>query len=434
MLSYQDFVQSADRSRAMLEAVRQYRQSAFFSDALRAERYFRGENDAIARKTILRARKIETKDAQGRRRTRAAMEDVIGNRIASRFFARFVCQESQYLLQNGCVLDDASRAALGWAFDGALARMSEKALIQGVCWGFWNGDRLDLLEAAEDARSGFAPLYDAFDGQIRAGIRFWQRGEKDPLRMQLFLPDGVSLWLAEGDGAALIRSECYAAPTNGLPILPLWGNPEHRSELGPALRSKIDAYDRILSDFADNLDRANDVYWVLNNFGGTAEDIAETLETIHKLKAVTSLSDGSGSTATAEPKTIDVPYAAREAALTLLRRSLYEDAMALDTEALTGGSLTNVAIRAAFANLDLKCDRFEWQVAHFVRSLLGLLGVDRPMIRFPRQVLTNTLETARALQLTRADLDREAALRLNPLLQPEEADRIRRTTEAEADA
>lgn len=71
-----------------------------------------------------------------------------------------------------------------------------------------------------------------------------------------------------------------------LPLIPLYANQEGKSELTPAIQAKIDAYDNILSDFADNLARANDVYWVLNNFSGTTEDIAEMLEEISRIKAV----------------------------------------------------------------------------------------------------------------------------------------------------
>ena len=205
------------------------------------------------------------------------------------------------------------------------------------------------------------------------------------------------------------------------PLVPLWANEEHRSEFTPSIKSKIDAYDRILSDFADNLDRANDVYWVLNNFGGTSDDIAEMLAEISRVKAVANLSDGSGTAATAEPHTIQVPFEARQAALRLLERALYRDWMALDTSELTGGSLTNVAIRAATAGLQLKANRFEWQCFHFVRSLLRLMGVDSDAIRFQREDIANQSEIVRDIERMRPDIDRATALRLNPYLQPEEA-------------
>ena len=217
-----------------------------------------------------------------------------------------------------------------------------------------------------------------------------------------------------------------------LPIIPLFANAERQSELTPAIKAKIDAYDNILSDFADNLDRANDVYWVLNNFGGTTDDIAEMLEEIQRIKAVATLSDGTGSASTAEPRTIEVPYAARRAALEVLERALYQDYMALNMDALTGGSLTNVAIRTAAANLNLKADRYEWQVFRFMQELLTLLGVTTDEIRFQRQAIANESETVQDIAAMRGYIDRRTALKLNPYIQPEEIDALLSGTEEEA--
>ena len=165
--------------------------------------------------------------------------------------------------------------------------------------------------------------------------------------LRLFEQDGVTILRVSGKQVDVVREKTAYVRTlrrdalgdtldverqgyGRLPLIPLYANQEGKSELTPAIQAKIDAYDNILSDFADNLARANDVYWVLNNFSGTTEDIAEMLEEISRIKAVANLSDGSGSGATAEPHTIEVPYAARQAALNLLERALYNDYMALD--------------------------------------------------------------------------------------------------------
>ena len=70
-LTYQDYLQSPDRRAFLTEAVTRYTTSAFFRDCLTATAYFRGENTTVARKTILRARRVETRDARGRSRSRA---------------------------------------------------------------------------------------------------------------------------------------------------------------------------------------------------------------------------------------------------------------------------------------------------------------------------------------------------------------------------
>ena len=437
-MTYQTYLAAEDKGRCLLQGVQAYKASPFFRLGLQATAYFRGENPAVAQKTVLRASKIETTDASGRRRSRTRMRDVVGNRVASGFFARFVTQQAQYLLGNGVTIGgEGVKAKLGMDFDLTLARMGEKALLHGVCWGYWNADHVEIVEAVRDPYSGFFPLIDETGGETRMGVQFWQLDARAPLCLRVFEPQGVSLWREEKGvllplepfrpyrlirRESVLGTEMIAEAVKALPLVPFWANEERRSELTPAIRSKIDCYDRILSDFADNLDRANDVYWVLNNFGGTVDDIAEVLETIQKLKAVTSLSDGTGTTATAEPHTISVPYEARQAALKLLEKSLYQDYMALNMDEITGGGLTNVAIRAACANLDLKANRFEWQAYAFVRGLLALLDADTESVRFTRQTIADESEIIRNIQVMRGDIDRVTALRLNPYLQPEEVE------------
>ena len=440
-VTYQDWCAAADRGRLLLSAIEQYKLSKDFSLALEAGDYFRGRNTAVSRKTILRARKIESRDASGRKRIRTGTEDVVGNRIGSGFLFRFITQQNQFLLASGCILSDAeTKARLGADFDHQLAALGERALIHGVSWGFWNADHLEVLEAARDSRSGFFALMDEVTDEPMVGIQFWQIDAHKPMYIRLFELDGITVLKVEKSalipvdekrpyvitmrsdalGDEILSIENYPR----LPIIPLYANTERHSELTPAIKAKIDAYDNILSDFADNLDRANDVYWVLNNFGGTTDDIAQMLEEIQRIKAVANLSDGSGSSSTAEPHTIEVPYAARKTALDILERALYQDYMALNVDALTGGSLTNVAIRVATANLNLKADRYEWQVFRFVQQLLSLLGIDTQEIRFQRQCIANESETVADIAAMRPDIDRRTALKLNPYIQPEEIDAL----------
>ena len=435
-ITWQDYLASSDQAGLLLEAIRRYKASPQFNWALEANCYFRGENSAVSRKTILRARKMETRDASGRRRVRTGTEDVVGHRIPSAFLYRFVTQQNQFLLSEGVSLPTACKSALGADFDHQLERLGEAALLHGCAWGFWNADHIEVIEAAKNAYSGFFPLLDEMTGAVMLGVQFWQIAPDRPMYIRLFEEDGVRILRQTGGLLSVaVEKEPYrrtlisdalesAVVTETgygrLPLIPLMANTEAASELTPAIKAKIDAYDAILSDFADNLERANDVYWVLNNFGGTMDEVAELLEQINRVKAVANLSDGSGSGATAEPRTIEVPYAARREALSLLERALYQDYMALNMDALTGGSLTNVAIRAAAADLNLKADRYEWQLRRFVQELLTLIGRPTEDIRFIRQTIANDSEVVQDIYRMRQDIDQRTALRLNPYIQEEE--------------
>lgn len=439
-ITWQDYLSTQDREVLLLEAIRRYKASPGFHRALEANCYFRGENPQVARKTILRARKIEGVDTAGRHRVRAGTEDVVGNRIASAFLFRFVTQQNQFLLSEGVSLPEDVKSRLGGDFDHQLERLGECALLHGCAWGFWNADHIEIIEAAKNAYSGFFPLLDEMTGEMKLGVQFWQLAADRPMYVRIFDEEGVLILQEDGKGLRIaVQKEPYRRTLcedalercitidggyGRIPLIPLKANTDGSSELTPAIKAKIDAYDAILSDFADNLERANDVYWVLNNFGGTMDEVAELLEQINRVKAVANLSDGSGNGATAEPRTIEVPYAARRAALDLLERALYQDYMALDMDALTGGSLTNVAIRAAAANLNLKADRYEWEVRQFVISLLELIGHPTQDVRFNRQCIANESEVVADIAAMRDDIDKRTALRLNPYIQEEEIEAL----------
>ena len=439
-VTWQDYLAASDKAALLLEAIRRYKASVSFNRALEANCYFRGENSAVSRKTILRARKMESRDASGRRRIRTGTEDVVGNRIASAFLYRFVTQQNQFLLSEGVSLPENCKSALGADFDHQLERLGESALLHGCAWGFWNADHIEVIEAAKNSFTGFFPLLDEMTGQAMLGVQFWQIAPDRPMYVRIFEEDGARILRQDGSGLSIVTekepyrrilvedavSSAVITETSygRLPLVPLLANNDAASELTPAIKAKIDAYDAILSDFADNLERANDVYWVLNNFGGTMDEVAELLEQINRVKAVANLSDGSGSSATAEPRTIEVPYAARREALHLLERALYQDYMALNMDALTGGSLTNVAIRAAAADLNLKADRYEWQLRRFVQELLTLIGRPTEDIRFSRQTIANDSEIVADIYKMRGDIDQRTALRLNPYIQEEEIEAL----------
>lgn len=448
--TYQDWLSTPEAARVALigKVIDTYKASADFMAAATAEGYFSSDSTAVGSKVVLQVKKIRHKDDNGKMRSSAVTEDVVGNRIRSNFFSRFVTQQNQFLLGNGVTLkDEGTKARLGLGFDKTLEQIGEKALLHGVCWGYWNVDHLEMLPAYLNDLSGFVALLDERTSEPGVGIQFWQMGGERPLYVRLFEADGVTeyrkdkagfvetapkraykqTWVRDAAGAELVGVENYAR----LPIVPFYASESKRGELTPAIKSKIDLYDRILSDFGDNLDRANDVYWVLNNFGGTTDEIYTMLEEIRRLKAVANLSDGTGSSSTAEPHTIEVPYAARKTALELLEKALHQDYMALDMTALTGGSLTNVAIKVAMTNLNLKADRYEWQAFRFVQGILALVGVETEEIRFKRRSIVNDSEVVQDISIMRDYIDDETALKLNPYIAQEEVDKILKRMAAE---
>lgn len=424
--------------------IKLYKASDDFRNALTANEYFRGNNPEVQKKAILRKRlvdvEVQGEDGRTKKVQQTMANELIGNRIPNKIFGRFVIQQNQFLLSNGVTMQDATmKERLGRGFDKVLQRIGQNALKHGVGWGFWNHDHIESISAADDALTGFVALIDEMTQEPMVGIQFWQISSKKPMTVRLFEGDGITMYrtregkleISEPKRAYVVTSMVdalgVAAQTgtnyDRLPVIPFFANDEKASELTYAIKQKIDLYDRIVSDFGDNLDRTNDVYWVLNNYGGSTREIQSMLRMIEELRVVVNQTDG-GTSSTAEPKTFEVPYVARQTALDLLRKALYDDYMALSMDELTGGSLTNVAIQAAMTNLNLKADMYEWQAFDFVQRVLSLIGIESEDISFQRQAIVNKSEIVTDIYVAREDLDRETRLKKNPYILQEEIDGI----------
>lgn len=332
------------------------------------------------------------------------------HKCASSFFKRFVTQENQYLLGNGASFgEEGTKDRLGGEnFDVQLQKVGRAALVGGVAFGFVNLDHIEVFKYTE-----FKPLWDEEDGSLKAGIRYWQVADNKPLRATLYELDGYTEYIkrkdedmvilhekrpyqqivakSEVDGTEILDGQNY--PT--FPIIPLWGNPEHQSEL-VTIRSQIDAYDLIKSGFANDLDDASMIYWTITNAGGMDDvDLAQFIERMKVVKAAVVGNDASGN-AKAEAHTIDVPYQSREAYLTRLEADMYKDAMALDTTQIAAGQVTATQIEAAYEPLNEKCDDFEYCVNEFIDGVLAVLGIE-DTVTFTRSKMSNKNEEIQAI-------------------------------------
>lgn len=424
MKTYEDLLEASDKMEFVRGAISAYKTSAMYLDAFTGYEYFRRRNT-----TISRYQKLLYKMSG-----EAVPDNYSANyKFSNAFFPIFVRQENSYLLGNGVTFnEDKTKDKLGGDdFDGILLRAGEASLWGGVAYGFWNLDHVEVFKATE-----FAPLFGEEDGGIHAGIRFWQIADNKPLRATLYEEDGYTEYIwKEGEGSILKPKQTYKQIVrqsvvdgteilNGenypsFPIVPLWANSMHQTEL-IGLQSKIDGYDLIQSGLANDLDDASQIYWTLQNAGGMDDiDLAAFLQHMKTVKAAIVDDDG----AKAEAHTIDVPYQARQAGLQDLRDSLYRDAMALDTDKITAGSVTATAINAAYDNLNLKCDDFEACVTAFIKEILALIGVDDAPT-YKRSKLMNQTEETQVILSAAQFLDDETVLKHLPFISPDEIESI----------
>ena len=396
MITYQDLLMVGEGDKERMEFVRrlisEHQSSGVYAEAMLADEYMRQQNRTIVNyQKYLRAMSGEL-----------VPDNYSANyKLCSNFFNRFITQQVQFLLGNGVVWEKPDTGdKLGDDFDTRLQEAGREALAGAVSFCFWNLDRVEVFHVRE-----FAPLYDEENGAMMAGVRFWQIDSTKPLRATFYELDGYTdyIWRGNEDGEVLKEKRPYKLKVrtsqvdgteiydgenyDGLPIVPMWGNPNKQSEL-IGMRENIDAYDLIKSGFANDIDDASQIYWIMQGADGMDEvDLAAFLDQLRRVKAAVVGENG----AKADPHTIEVPYEARERMLDRLRADMYEDYMALDTKNLADGAVTATQIEAAYEPINNKADQFEFCVLDCLKGILAVAGIDDSP-SFTRSMIVNRQE------------------------------------------
>lgn len=413
MLTYQDLLlvpeTEKDRMDFIKKAIGQHKTTGLYKIAQDAELYDRHRNKTIADYQKL----LYTVSGK-------AVPDIwsANFKMACRHFHRFVVQENQFLLGNGISWNqdttDERISTKKHAFDNEIQDAGHKALVHGVSFIFFNVDHVEVFDIFE-----FVPIYDEEDGAMKAGIRYWQVASDKPMRATLYEMDGyteyiwrkgrgeilqdkraykIKTFTSEADGTEIYDRENYPA----FPIVPLWGNKQKQSEL-VGLREQIDCYDLIKSGFANTVDEASLIYWTIQNAGGMDDvGLSQFVERIKTVHAASLEEDG----AKAESHTLEAPYQSREALLNRLDKDLYKDAMAVDYERIASGSVVTAQIRAAYNDLNAKCDDYEYCVNQAIMSILELAGIDDEPT-FTRSMIVNQSEEIQTILQAAQYLDSE---------------------------
>lgn len=437
--TFQDFQQAEDTTKFVSEAIQTYKRSDMYRTACLADEYDAQRNPTItaAVRTLFNVQGTKVQD-----RTAS------NHRIASNLFSRLNTQRCMYSLGNGISFvdpyeaqdgaTDTTKEALGPHFDHVIKEAGYHALIHGVSYLFWDVDKTYEFRATE-----LVPIEDETDGSMRAAIRFWQLDSSKPLNAVLYEEDGYTQFMTESGklreskpktayrityeyseaGETVVTSEDnYAA----LPIVRMYGSRLKQSTL-VGMQEAIDAYDLILSGFANDLADCAQVYWIVENYGGmTDDDLTEFLDRL-KLNHIANADTQSGGRVT--PYTQEIPHQARKAFLDDLKARIYEDFGALDVHTISAGS-TNDHIDAAYQPLDENAADFEHWVSDAIIQLLELQGIEDTPI-FKRQRISNVKEQVEVLVQEAAWLDQATILRKLPNISPDEMQAVLIANEGE---
>jgi len=431
IITFQDF-QNAVKKNELInfleESSNYFFSSAKYKEAVEAEEYFRGQNRAILN--------LQSKILVEYGKDLTTTIDINKYKIPTNFLKRLIIQQSGTLLNWGLQLSNENeKKKLGFDYDTVFANGAEKALIHGKSFYYVDSFNNRIINFPMIQGLGGTYLFlDEKNSVARAGIRILQIDTDKPKFIELYEEDGISIYKNNGNGFEEYSKKTFykqrkrvisGANENlaqlKLPIITIKANEYEDSEF-LYIKHKIDAYDKINSGLIETADKVKNVYWILEEFQGTLNSAVKIIEQLQKLGIA---SGNGGDFKTVKPEVLNIPYQVQEFALNILEKQIYKDYMGYNTDEITGGSLTNVAIKTAIENHMRKVGRWErQQVIESTRQILLFFGIDTNNIKFRYDINFNESEIAQILTSTRDDLDLETALSKNPIIDPDELEMV----------
>ena len=255
-------------------------------------------------------------------------------------------------------------------FDYMYAYKNENNKLSFMC-----ADAMGVIEVrAKDTDDGCAYVIYWYIDRI-------EKGHKKIKRIQVWDSEKVYYYVQDGNGMitedeseginpkphTLYKKEgdetIYYKGFGFIPFFRLDNNKKQFSCL-KTVKDLIDDYDLMASSLSNNLIDFDTPIHVVKGFQG---DNLEELQTNLKTKKII----GVGDDGDVEVKTVDVPYQARQVKLDLDEKNIYRFGMGLNTAGLKDtAATTNIAIKAAYSLLDLKCSKLEIKLKQFLRKLL----------------------------------------------------------------
>ncbi len=395
------------------------------------------------------------------------------NKLASGFFKLLVDQKVNYLLGNAMAIDSEDREEIGEVvgldnLQNILKKTSKEASKKAVGWLQVYIDGNGEFGYTKIPAEQVIPIYKANNkDELEMVIRYYKvqvvndDNEVVKVRRVEVWDDEQVTYYQENDSDELF----YMLPTKymaenptfnrpyenpryhfqkdlvigssvteskGLawgqvPFIPLYNNDEEDTDLQP-LKPFIDAYDIVNSDFVNDLENHQDVYWVLKGYEG--ENLNQFLDMVKKYHAI---KVGEGGDVRHE--TIEIPTEARDTDLQQLEQDIFKFGQGVNPNDLAGGSITNVVIKARFALLDLKCDQFEDKIKEALRKFFEFVNRYREIqgeeqfdidnINFDRSMIMNKAEMLEANVKQKGNISEQTRLTNHPWVSDVEAEQQR---------
>lgn len=335
------------------------------------------------------------------------------HKLASGFMSIIVDQKVQYSLNDKMTSETDIDAILGTQWKNDLQKAGETASKKGfACWQMWlDGSKVRYKKIAPEQ---IIPCYDA-DNNLEIVIRTYATSVKGKITYMAEVYDAETVtkftketdedWkCAELATPPITSTVSYGEHVDGedktgwgvVPFV-IFSNNEYRDTDLHGMKSFIDAYDVVNSDFVNNLEDFQDSWWIIKNFDG--QNLAEFLENLKKSKAMKVGDEGD-----VKRETEEVPHESRMVCLESIRGDIYEFSFSVDTSSVEG-NVTNVRIISMYSKLDLKANKFEMEATSFIDNVIKFhekgasitqddIDKSEVVIVYDRSIIVNEIETS----------------------------------------
>lgn len=414
----------------------------FIINAEIAERYYKKKND------ILKEKYKKNTDAENPLRE-------ADNRIPSNFYKLQVNQKAAYAFTTPPAFDTSIKAAnevvsktLGDAFAKKCKTLCVQAANSSVAWlHYWSGNNGEFKYAVIDSKQ-IIPIWTSdLEKELHAVMRIYTQIDENGNEYIVYemwtdkysqafrrkadatvdeLENYSMYQVVDLDTGIREDTDTYNHNFGEAPFIFFNNNDEMVSDLSD-IKELIDAYDKVYSGFLNDLDDIQEIVFVLTNYGGSAKDAAGVLKEMHDKKVINVESDGPDDKSGVSTLAIEIPVAAREKMLSLTRKAVFEQGMAIDPDPVNFGDSSGVALRYLYSLLELKTGMMQTEFMisfnRLIRAILKFYNckADKIVQTWTRTSVNNDAELADIAQKSKGVISSETIARNHPWVKdPEE--------------
>ena len=306
------------------------------------------------------------------------------------FLRKLIRQKTNYLLAKPLTLNEKLKINIDF-----LLELSREASIEGVAWLHPYIDKKGNFKTRVIKGHEIIPIYDTeFGTDIIQIVRYYAIEVVDNdrvttrYRVEIWDDQKVTYYQQDAEGNFFIElgianpqyhfSTIYSVLDKGykteftgwgiVPFIPLYNNDEYSSDFED-ISTLVKGYNSALKGFNDNIEGLQDSLLLIKDKSYTK--YSDLMDMIKKYRILPVDETGD-----AKYLTLDIPVEARDKILSIFKENIYEFGMGVDTRKLSeGNNLTNVVLKARYADLDLKANEFSVEIIKMFNKLMEFYNI-----------------------------------------------------------